>query len=847
MDADGGNRQQLTDAAGEKYWPSWSLDGSQIVYIADQTEWDVWLRDADGSNPRQLTSGNGDDRSPLWRNDGTAIIISANEDGDEDIFAISPQGHRTGYGLGALTDNTVYDEAFAIRPHTGEIVFQSNRNGAYDLYLMDADGGNVRQITDTEDIEVEASWSPDGSTLIYSANPNDQMDLYILDMNSGAVMQITDTPLDELYADWSPDGSQIAYAVINLETDTAEIYVMDAPGTTANLPAVTENPASNEPALVTAAFAEIDMASVMAQIPPRIAASRIEQVGDNGSGLPAFIAYDFEPEEVAPGVFMDMAYGWALDADTAQQSLRWDFRNESDGVTSTVEYIADIPKSFAPSVAAIEFSVPPTQIINDDPIVKWIIDFTKAMDRRIDARAYTMVDLTAFGEVIDLAEQFQQQLEDINLRRRMAACQYAISDTPTEKAICTLTVIAQSPHMFNANVCETFGDVTGSGNNADSIAFRHACRDIFAQYNNFHCNSLADEPDMQATCLHISRTVYSEACTGLTGIDYDMCLYDVAAYTGQVEGCDSIADQDLALDCRASLTDNPALCRQINDPARQSACCAIFEGNAEQYALCMEGVSEDVIDGEPVDDMGDGQGDTQTLDEVLGTEDPPPDNASSAAFGPLPTAPDLNYLRNDAFYADYQCEGYEGTLRFAWNGSHFTIGQPGADGTLELDGAIGVVFQDGQDHDEYAMSTGFFARGINLWLPLDGSVYTLPAVTLDHISFFESFTTLTLRPRQDTWTIMGTSLATTLYQGSYTREYIDDDREGNVFAVGYAHHVLDNHFRSWFDNRTGLLVRGEYAREATTCYEEGDHIELCPIAPYNMSCELVATSLPITE
>ena len=48
-----------------------------------------------------------------------------------------------------------------------------------------------------------------------------------------------------------------------------------------------------------------DYAAIAASIPPPIAPERIQQTGDNGTGLPAYLTYDFEPEEIAPGVFVD--------------------------------------------------------------------------------------------------------------------------------------------------------------------------------------------------------------------------------------------------------------------------------------------------------------------------------------------------------------------------------------------------------------------------------------------------------------------------------------------------------------------------------------------------------------
>ena len=71
MDADGGNRTQLTHDFVRKRLPSWSHDGKRIAYVGDNV---IWVVDSDGENPRQLT-GLVTEEHPTWSPDSESIAF----------------------------------------------------------------------------------------------------------------------------------------------------------------------------------------------------------------------------------------------------------------------------------------------------------------------------------------------------------------------------------------------------------------------------------------------------------------------------------------------------------------------------------------------------------------------------------------------------------------------------------------------------------------------------------------------------------------------------------------------------------------------------------------------------
>ena len=115
-------------------------------------------------------------------------------------------------------------------PDGTQIVYASSG----DLYVMDADGSNVRQLTTDPDGDYYPAWSPDGSTIAYwngsttgeDGGPTDA-ELYTIPVGGGTSTGLTDNGIPEVEPAWSPDGEQIAY----FSTDRGDLRVMPADGT----------------------------------------------------------------------------------------------------------------------------------------------------------------------------------------------------------------------------------------------------------------------------------------------------------------------------------------------------------------------------------------------------------------------------------------------------------------------------------------------------------------------------------------------------------------------------------------------------------------------------------------
>lgn len=110
----------------------------------------------------------------------------------------------------------------------GRIAYYSDVEGNWDLYTMDASGGDVRRLTSFEGDNLHGTWSPDGSQLVFRSNRNGNYDIYTMRADGTGVVQLTSDRSDDDHPTWSPDGRWIAY---DSDRDgDREIYIMRADG-----------------------------------------------------------------------------------------------------------------------------------------------------------------------------------------------------------------------------------------------------------------------------------------------------------------------------------------------------------------------------------------------------------------------------------------------------------------------------------------------------------------------------------------------------------------------------------------------------------------------------------------
>jgi len=195
----------------------------QFIYLPLLKEQIIAEGPKPSSQSMQSPSENGSpfDQSPV-REEG--IIIMSMADGyNSHLFAYHPQN----YPLKRITNSPWDDKDPEISSDGNYIAFISNKNGYWNLYLLDLRNSKIEQLTDTKEYMGSPTWSPDNQWIAYESYINDNLEIMILsiaDRNQSPV-QLTDNLHSDHSPKWSPTGRIIAF--VSNRTGDEEIWIAD--------------------------------------------------------------------------------------------------------------------------------------------------------------------------------------------------------------------------------------------------------------------------------------------------------------------------------------------------------------------------------------------------------------------------------------------------------------------------------------------------------------------------------------------------------------------------------------------------------------------------------------------
>ena len=187
--SDGSNPKQLTNTPGYDAETTITLDGKKLVFTSMRDgDLDIYTMDADGKNVRRLTSELGYDGGPFWSYDGKQIVYRAHHPKTDEQKA----------------DYTSLLKQNLIRPTVLEI------------FVMNADGSNKRQVTSNGKANFGPYFFPDGKRIIFSSNLDDargrNFDLYRINVDGTGLERITFNETFDGFPMFSPDGKKLVFA-----------------------------------------------------------------------------------------------------------------------------------------------------------------------------------------------------------------------------------------------------------------------------------------------------------------------------------------------------------------------------------------------------------------------------------------------------------------------------------------------------------------------------------------------------------------------------------------------------------------------------------------------------------
>jgi Tol biopolymer transport system component len=171
-----------------------------------------------------------------WSPDGKSIAFDSNRDSSTAAPAANGLYHIWVLRRGSktpvqLTKDTGSDGWPVWSPDGSKIAFFSNKGGKnFDLWVMDADGGNQRQLTHLNYPVSQIVWSPDGTHLAFSLETGLQGAVFQVALDGSKPVVLAQDPGLNISPSYSPDGKQIAYTGRVGKDKWSHIYVMDVDG-----------------------------------------------------------------------------------------------------------------------------------------------------------------------------------------------------------------------------------------------------------------------------------------------------------------------------------------------------------------------------------------------------------------------------------------------------------------------------------------------------------------------------------------------------------------------------------------------------------------------------------------
>ena len=199
MDADGSGTQRLTNNSVTDFSPKFSPDGKRIAFQREDLH--LWTMNVDGTNQTQLTSL-GTSTPGSWSPDGSQIVFQTNRDGNFEVYKMNADGSNQVNLTNNATPGANIDQFPSWSPDGKKIAFRSNRTGAQqDIYMMNPDGSGVTNLTAPSLAEESyPQWSPDGRQIVFHSDRdafgigrtlNRNLEVYRMSADGSGVTRLT--------------------------------------------------------------------------------------------------------------------------------------------------------------------------------------------------------------------------------------------------------------------------------------------------------------------------------------------------------------------------------------------------------------------------------------------------------------------------------------------------------------------------------------------------------------------------------------------------------------------------------------------------------------------------------
>jgi TolB protein len=225
-DYDGFNVRQITADKSIALLPRWSPDGQKLMFVSYRGGGGpvLYMKELDSGSLKRISAREGLNIGSSWAPDGTKLATTLSMDGNPDIYTIDPNGRI----LARLTKNWGIDVSPSFSPNGKKLAFVSNRSGSPQIYVRDLGGGTEERLTFEGNYNTSPAWSI-LNRIVYTSMNQGRFDLFTINPDGTQPRQLTEDQGNNEDPCWSPDGRYIMFSS-SREGDGYHLYIMTANG-----------------------------------------------------------------------------------------------------------------------------------------------------------------------------------------------------------------------------------------------------------------------------------------------------------------------------------------------------------------------------------------------------------------------------------------------------------------------------------------------------------------------------------------------------------------------------------------------------------------------------------------
>ena len=221
------NVTPIAAAKGVDEWPSWSPDGTKLVFYSDRTgDREIWIVKSDGTGLTQLTKSPGADEDPDWSPDGTKILFqSVRGSKGSNLMVMNADGSKQE----AWTTGDKIKSTPRWSPRGDEILYSTNEFWpGWDIMLLDVASKKPKVLTNGYRSFCRPYWHPSGSSYLFSYGAGDGIDIWKQDKGEAEPKVFISRPGKDYDAIWNNKGDKVFFTS-ELEPDKGkyELFIFD--------------------------------------------------------------------------------------------------------------------------------------------------------------------------------------------------------------------------------------------------------------------------------------------------------------------------------------------------------------------------------------------------------------------------------------------------------------------------------------------------------------------------------------------------------------------------------------------------------------------------------------------